>query len=489
MNMDAIHASTVSHANNAQSHARIRALHTRAFELRKLSLSESLDRRHALLLRLKKSIESREEKIMGALAKDLGKPQFEAFANEYGFVLGELKHTIKEFRDWAQDVTCETPVALWPAKSKIVFEPKGVVLILSPWNYPFQLSIGPLIAALAAGNLAVLKPSEFAPATSRVIAEMIADAFSDGEVLLIEGDGETASHLTSLRWDHVFFTGSTEVGRKVMAACAQHLTPVTLELGGKSPCIFGPFSSSSKNFDVALRRLVWGKFMNAGQTCIAPDYVLIHQSNRARFLEAFPKVIRDFYGENPLQSSSLSKIISERHFDRLERMLEECKVLFGGQRDRATKSFAPTLIDGSFGGSFQPSTSDELPRIWKEEIFGPLLPLVTWTTESEIEAIIEKNPRPLALYVLNDDSSESERLLRRFSFGGGASGDTLVHVANPQLPFGGISESGHGSYHGKWGFQAFSHSKSLVLKSYAMDLAVRYPPYGDAWKKMKGLLT
>lgn len=455
------------------------SLRQHAKVIRELSPSASLGFREKALLKLKKSIQVRERQIMAALMADLGKPEFEAFANEYGFVLTELNHTLKEFRSWAQDVSCESPVALWPASSKIVFEPKGAVLIIAPWNYPFQLSVGPLIAAIAAGNTVLLKPSEFAPATAKVVDEIVAEVWPNGEVVAVNGDGELAARLTDQRWDHVFFTGSTEVGRKVMTACAQHLTPVTLELGGKSPCIFGPFAANSKSFGVALRRLIWGKFMNAGQTCIAPDYVLVHESNRDRFLEEFPKVIQDFYGSDPTKSSSLSKIISERHFDRLESLLGDCKILFGGMRDRLSKSFGPTLVEAD------PQTS----KIWNEEIFGPILPILSWRNEQDLDSIIEKNPRPLALYVLGESSTESDRWLRRYTFGGGASGDTLVHVANPLLPFGGVGESGLGSYHGKWGFTTFSHAKSLVIKSYALDLKVRYPPYGDGWKKMKGLLS
>ena len=293
-----------------------RSLELHAKALRLLPSSSSLQWREASLVKLKSAIESREAKILSALKTDLGKPEFEAFANEFGFVLTELNFALKEFRSWAQETRCESPLMIWPASSKIIYEPKGAVLILAPWNYPFQLSIGPLIAAISAGNVAALKPSEFAPATAAVLGEIVREVWPDGEVVLVEGNGETAAELTEMRWDHVFFTGSTEVGRKVMISCARHLTSLTLELGGKSPCIFGPFSESSKHFEVAVRRLIWGKFMNAGQTCIAPDYVLVHESNRARFLTVFEKVLLDFYGSDPLHSSSYSKIVSERHFDR-----------------------------------------------------------------------------------------------------------------------------------------------------------------------------
>lgn len=455
------------------------SLRQHAKVIREFSPSASLRWREEALLKLRKSVQLREQQITVALMADLGKPEFEAFANEYGFVLKELNHTLKEFRGWAQDVSCETPLALWPASSKIVFEPKGAVLIIAPWNYPFQLSIGPLISAIAAGNSVLLKPSEFAPATARVVAEIVAEVWPKGEVVVVSGDGDFAAQLTDRRWDHVFFTGSTQVGRKVMTACAQHLTPVTLELGGKSPCIFGPFKSNSKNFDVALRRLIWGKFMNAGQTCIAPDYVLVHESNQNRFLDEFPKVIQDFYGSDPFKSASLSKIVSKQHFDRLESLLSDCKILFGGRRERSSKSFGPTLVEAD----------PQVAKIWSEEVFGPILPVLFWKSEQDLDSMIEKNPRPLALYVLGENATQSDRWLRRYSFGGGASGDTLVHVANPLLPFGGVAESGLGSYHGKWGFTTFSHAKSLVIKSYALDFKVRYPPYGDGWKKMKGFLS
>lgn len=468
--MDQITKNISETHRNLRHHAKV---------IRELSLTASLRWREQVLLKLKKSIEVREQEILSALMSDLGKPEFEAFANEFGFVLTELNHTLKEFRGWAQDVSCETPIALWPASSKIVYEPKGAVLIIAPWNYPFQLSIGPLIAAVAAGNAVLLKPSEFAPATAQLVGEIVAEVWPNGEVVAATGDAGFAAELTDRRWDHVFFTGSTEVGRKVMASCAKHLTPVTLELGGKSPCIFGPFEPDSKNFEVAMRRLVWGKFMNAGQTCIAPDYLLLHESNRDRFLAMFSKVIQDFYGPEPMKSKSLSKIISERHFDRLDSLLSDCKILAGGQRERLSKSFAPTLVEAD------PDTA----RVWSEEIFGPILPILNWRTEQDLDAIIERNPRPLALYVLGENAAQSDRWLRRYSFGGGVSGDTLVHVANPLLPFGGVGESGMGTYHGKWGFSTFSHAKSLVVKSYAMDLKVRYPPYGEGWKKLKGFLS
>lgn len=445
------------------------------------SRDQEMVRRERALLRLKEVVLKSEQEVLAALRSDLARDDFESFVNEFGFVLKEIDHALSEFRSWAQDRVVETPLVLWPASSKILSQAKGVVLIMAPWNYPFQLSLAPLVAALAAGNFAVIKPSEFAPATAKLIEQLVSAAWPDGDVVVVNGEASVAEELLRHRWDHVFFTGSPAVGKKVMAACAEFLTPVTLELGGKSPCVLGPFANGSSAFEVAVRRILWGKSVNAGQTCVAPDFLLVHKAMRARFLEVAKKVLREFHGEAPLTSTSLCRIVSKRHFERLVAMLGELapgEILQGGQYDRETLKMEVTLVE----------TSSE-KRLHVEEIFGPILPIIVWEKDEELQQELLRHPRPLAFYAFGEDRAWASGVMRQNLYGGGCVGDTLVHLANPELPFGGCGESGIGAYHGRFGFDAFSHQQAVMERRYVADLKLRYPPYSDVWKRVKGMFS
>lgn len=442
---------------------------------------QEMAKRERALIRLKEVLLNSEAEVLSALRTDLARNDFESFVNEFGFVLKEIDHALAEFRSWSKDRVVDTPMVLWPAQSRILYQAKGVVLIMAPWNYPFQLSLAPLVAAIAAGNIAVIKPSEFAPATANVVERLISEAWPDGEVTVVNGEAQVAEELLRQRWDHVFFTGSPAVGKKVMAACAEFLTPVTLELGGKSPCVLGPFGKDASAFEVAVRRILWGKSVNAGQTCVAPDYLLIHKSEKLRFLETARKILREFHGEAPLTSSSLCCIISPRHFERLVAMLEELgpgEILHGGSFERGTRKMEVTLVETSLE-----------KRLHTEEIFGPILPLLIWENEEELQRHLARHPRPLAFYAFAEDRDWANGIMRQNLFGGGCVGDTLVHLANPELPFGGCGESGIGAYHGRYGFEAFSHQQAVMERRYVADLKLRYPPYTDVWKRVKGLLS
>lgn len=426
------------------------------------------------LARLEQEIRARESLIVEALRADLGKSEFEAFTTEIGLVLDELKTARREFRTWSAVARVSTPLKFFPARSEVHMAPKGAVLILAPWNYPFQLAMAPLVAAVASGNSVVLKVSEFAPQTGRVIAELTRRVWPDGEVVTIEGDAEVAAQILDRRWDHVFFTGGTEIGRKVMQTCAKYLTPVTLELGGKSPCVV----DRDVDIEVASRRILWGKSVNTGQTCIAPDYLVVHADVRDALVSAMKERSREFFGERPLQSKWLGKIVSEKHFARLSSMLDGAQVLWGGDRDGESRKFAPTLVSVE---------SPEHPLL-KEEIFGPILPVITWSNRAELDLILQRHPRPLAFYIFTKNSALAKDLMTMNDFGGGCVNDTLLHVANGEMPFGGVGESGMGAYHGQYGFETFSHRKSVMTRSFVFDLKFRYPPYPEFWKKLKGFL-
>ena len=426
----------------------------------------SVDARKKLLSSLRDAIKKHEKDILDALLRDLRKNPFEAYSTEIGFVLGELEHTLSELRDWAAPRPVMTALTSLPASSAIYPVPKGVVLILSPWNYPFQLLFAPIVAAIAAGNCCVVKPSEMAPATMAVSRKIIRDAFSDDVVLCVEGDREVAQKLLTFSFDHIFFTGSTEVGRIVARAAAEHLTPITLELGGKSPCIVDRTASIKQ----AAKRIVWGKFLNAGQTCVAPDYVLVHEDVRKDLVVAMKLVIAEFFGADPQKSPDYGRIINEQHFDRLAALLTGPGEVIGGRIDRSDRYIEPTIIDGAHRD--HPSM--------KAEIFGPILPVISWREKGQIYATLEVHPNPLALYVFTNDRSFEQELIQQVPFGGGCVNHTLLHLANPELPFGGVRQSGFGAYHGKFGFETFSHLKAVV-KAGTMDVPIKYPPY-PAWK-------
>ena len=426
------------------------------------------------LRRLRDAVQRYEPEIMTALKEDLGKPDLEAYAGEVGFVYAELRHVLKELKTWMRPKRVPTPLTLQPSSSFVISEPLGRVLIISPWNYPFQLLIAPLIGALAAGNCAVLKPSELAPYTAQVVERLIGDVFPREYVAVVQGGVEVAQALLARKWDHIFFTGSTSVGRIVARAAAEHLTPVTLELGGKSPCIV----DRETDLDVTARRIAWGKFFNAGQTCVAPDYLLVDASIKEPLLERLVRQIGEFFGPDPAQSEDYARIISVRHFDRLVGLMEDGRLVTGGQHDRTSRYIAPTIID-------EPPLSSP---VMQEEIFGPILPVLTYRTLDEAIHIVRQFPKPLALYLFSNSEATQQRILSELSFGGGCINNTLMHLSNPYLPFGGVGASGMGAYHGKYSFETFSHRKSIVRSTQAIDPKVVYQPYKGKLKLVRLLL-
>jgi len=388
--------------------------------------------------------------------------------------VSEIRMAIRKIDSWSKPRRVRSVFLNFPSSSKIYNEPYGNILIVSPWNYPYQLSLAPLIGAVAAGNTVVLKPSELAPHTSRVIRDIIESVFDKSHVAVVEGGADVSQALLSLRWDYIFFTGSALVGKIVAKAAAAFLTPVTLELGGKNPCVV----DETANLEVAARRIAWGKFLNAGQTCIAPDYVLIHESVKSDFIRFLRREVFKMYGENPKESPDLSRIINKKHWHRLMDTLEDQKILFGGQGDEQDKYLAPTLVDEPDLGS----------NLMKGEIFGPILPLLSYSSESDLANVIALHGKPLALYVFSNSKYFSKKIINEYSFGGGVVNDTIVHFANHRLPFGGVGDSGMGKYHGKSSFDTFSHSKGVVVRSHWLDLPIRYAPYAGKIKIIKTLL-
>ncbi|MEM1308362.1 MAG: aldehyde dehydrogenase [Cyanobacteria bacterium P01_H01_bin.153] len=435
--------------------------------------TQSIDFRLAQLNKLKAAIVDRQEAIIAAVRADLGRPEFEGYF-EVG-VLDELKYVLKRLKKWAKPRRVGLPLTQWPGAAWVQPDPLGVVLIIGPWNYPFQLVISPLIGAIAAGNCALIKPSEIAPATSKVVGELIQTTFSPEYVAVMEGDVETAQALLEQRFDHIFFTGGTRIGQIVMAAAAKQLTPVTLELGGKSPCII----DSDINVKVAAKRITWGKFVNAGQTCIAPDYLLVHDSIKAEFMAALKEAVQTFFGDDPAQSPDLGRIVNDRQFDRLAALLDGETLFVGGETQREQCYIAPTILDG---------VSWESP-IMQDEIFGPILPVLTYRHIDEAIAQINARPKPLALYLFSNDGNLQTRVLESTSSGGACLNDVFLHVAVWGLPFGGVGDSGTGAYHGQTSFETFSHLKSVLKKPFWFDLAWRYAPYAgklNFFKKVIG---
>ncbi len=425
------------------------------------------------LTTLKQVIQAAEAQILEALAADLRKPAFEAMGELLG-VVAEINYALKHLRQWVKPQRIATPPLVWPATAKIQAQPLGVVLIIGPWNYPLQLTLIPLVGAIAAGNCAILKPSELAPHTSEVISKLISQHFDSRYIQVIEGGIDTSRALLAEPFDHIFFTGSTAVGKQVMVAAAQHLTPVTLELGGKSPCIV----DVDVPLELAARRIAWGKFINAGQTCIAPDYLLVHRQIKADFLVALQKAIHDFYGENPASSPDYSRIISAKHFDRLVKLLETSQIVAGGETNASDRYIAPTIVDAV-------SWSDP---IMQDEIFGPILPVLEYDQLAEAIAAINQRPKPLALYLFSNDRQHQNQVLQATSSGGVCINDTIMHVVTPVLPFGGVGASGMGRYHGKASFDTFSHYRSVMSRPFQLENPLRYAPYGNKLKWLKRLM-
>ncbi|WPF84923.1 aldehyde dehydrogenase [Staphylococcus aureus] len=425
------------------------------------------------LKKLSKAIKSYESDILEALYTDLGKNKVEAYATEIGITLKSIKNARKELKNWTKTKNVDTPLYLFPTKSYIKKEPYGTVLIIAPFNYPFQLVFEPLIGAIAAGNTAIIKPSELTPNVARVIKRLINEAFDANYIEVIEGGIEETQTLIQLPFDYVFFTGSENVGKIVYQAASENLVPVTLEMGGKSPVIV----DETANIKVASERICFGKFTNAGQTCVAPDYILVHESVKDDLITALSKTLREFYGQNIQQSPDYGRIVNLKHYHRLTSLLNSAQmnIVFGGHSDEDERYIEPTLLDHV--------TSDS--AIMQEEIFGPILPILTYQSLDEAIAFIHQRPKPLSLYLFSEDENATQRVINELSFGGGAINDTLMHLANPKLPFGGVGASGMGSYHGKYSFNTFTHEKSYIFKSTRLESGVHLPPYKGKFKYIK----
>lgn len=423
---------------------------------------------------LQKELGKREKDIYEALKNDLSKSGFESMASETVLVEKEIAKMIKMLPMWNRPHRAKSSLINFPSKDYIVPEPYGKTLIISPWNYPFQLSVTPLVGAVAAGNTVVLKPSEFAPHTASIIHSIIEAVFDEEHVAVVEGDASTATTLLKKQWDYIMFTGSTVVGKIVAKAAAEYLTPTTLELGGKSPCIVDETAPVS----ITAKRLVWGKFLNCGQTCIAPDYLLVHENIKDKLIQEIILHIEKSFGKNQQDSTDYGRIVHQKHFNKLKKSLQNQKLVYGGQMDEKKLFFGPTLIEN-------PPLESELMQ---EEIFGPILPITGYKEEEDIHNILEKRERPLAFYVFSKRKKFINKLFRRYSFGGGVANDSIIQFANDNLPFGGVGHSGIGAYHGKYSFKNFTHEKPIIKRSFWFDLPGRYAPYPKSLSLLKFLL-
>lgn len=423
---------------------------------------------------LQKELGKREKDIYEALKNDLSKSGFESMASETVLVEKEIAKMIKMLPLWNRPQRAKSSLINFPSKDYIVPEPYGKTLIISPWNYPFQLSVTPLVGAVAAGNTVVLKPSEFAPHTASIIHSIIETVFDEEHVAVVEGDASTATTLLKKQWDYIMFTGSTVVGKIVAKAAAEYLTPTTLELGGKSPCIVDETAPVS----ITAKRLVWGKFLNCGQTCIAPDYLLVHENIKDKLIQEIILHIEKSFGKNQQDSTDYGRIVHQKHFNKLKKSLQNQKLVYGGQMDEKKLFFGPTLIEN-------PPLESELMQ---EEIFGPILPITVYKEEEDIHNILEKRERPLAFYVFSKRKKFINKLFRRYSFGGGVANDSIIQFANDNLPFGGVGHSGIGAYHGKYSFKNFTHEKPIIKRSFWFDLPGRYAPYPKSLSLLKFLL-
>ena len=428
------------------------------------------------LKKLKNSIKKYENNIINALNIDLGKPEFEAYSNEVGFVYSTIDYFIKNLKSWTKVKKVKNDAAQLPGKSYIYKSHYGAVLIIGPYNYPFQLLIEPLIGAISGGNTVILKPSEYATKTEAIVEKIIKETFDEKYIAVVTGDYKVNSQRLDLEFDYIFFTGSVNVGKIVMEKASKHLTPVTLELGGKSPVIV----DNTANLKVSAKRILWGKLTNAGQTCVAPDYILAHEDIYEELIKEFENVIIEFYGQDIIRSKDFGRIINDRHMNRLNAILErdKNKITFGGEVDFEKRYISPTII--------RDVTLED--AVMNEEIFGPIIPVIKYKNMEDIKYYISHHKNPLALYVFSEDENFSEDIINRFSFGGGCVNDTISHVASAYLPFGGIGSSGMGNYHGKASFDTFTHTKSIVKKSTKIDLKLVFPPYKDKIKLIKKVM-
>lgn len=418
--------------------------------------------RISALKALKAALHKWEKPLAEALWADLHKSYEEAYLTELSIVMGEIDTHIRHLKQWAAPKRCSTPLKMFPSRSKIISEPLGSALIISPWNYPVQLLLNPLVGAISAGCTAILKPSPYVERVSKVVEQLIAETFDENYIAVVQGNRDVNSALLEQRYDIIFFTGSPSLGRKVMAAAAKNLTPVVLELGGKSPCIV----DKCAKLDVVARRIAWGKSLNAGQTCIAPDYLLVHKDVKEQLIEALRREFRSLLGENPKEFHHFVRIVNDKAFDRLVGYLEGADVVFGGEHDKSERYIAPTIID---------NVAPESP-IMQEEIFGPIFPIVTFSETEEAIDFVNKREKPLALYYFGDNKT-AKYVLKHTSSGGACVNDTIMHIANERLPFGGVGNSGMSSYHGKESFDVFSHRRAVVTTPTWLDLPFRYMPY------------
>ena len=426
------------------------------------------------LKKLREALRKYETRIASALYSDLKKSPEEAYGTEIGLVHAEISNTLKNLHKWLNSKYAPTNLVNLPSESKVYRDPLGVVLIIAPWNYPMQLLLMPLVGAIAGGNVVVLKPSEAAPATAAIIDQLISETFSPNYVRVIQGDGAEVvpMMMKKFRFDHVFYTGSVAVGKSIYQLAAEQLVPVTLELGGKSPAIV----EKDANLSVAAKRIIFGKFLNAGQTCIAPDYVLVHRDVKDKFVQNLKHFIERFYTNNAKDSSDYGKIINEKRFDKLTSYLSNANIIHGGTSSKSDLYIEPTVIDG---------VSDLSAPLWTEEIFGPILPIMEYETFDEAKALVERNPNPLAFYLFTNNSKNEKRWIEEVSFGGGCINNTAWHFSNHYLPFGGVGNSGMGYYHGKGTFETFTRPKPLMKTPTWFDPAIKYPPFKGKMKLFK----
>lgn len=430
----------------------------------------SVEYRIDALKKLKHTIMKNESKIAEALKSDLGKSGFESYMCEIGMTLNELSHMLKHIRSYAKEKTVLTPLAQFPSRSYRKPCPYGVTLIMSPWNYPFLLTMDPVVEAIAAGNTIVLKPSNYSPATTAVLKELLESIFPEEYVAVITGGRQENTWLLEEKFDYIFFTGSKNVGQLVQEKASKHLTPVTLELGGKSPCIV----DETADLKLAARRIVFGKYLNCGQTCVAPDYILCHSSVKDDFISYVKEEIKKQYGTNYLFNENYGKIISQKHFDRINGLIDKDKVVMGGRSNRESLKIEPTVLDNAAWDD----------AVMKEEIFGPIMPVLTFETIDEVIDVVNSHDKPLALYIFSSSKTAINTVTTCCSYGGGCINDVIIHLATPYMGFGGVGESGMGSYHGKTGFDTFTHYKSIVDKKTWLDLPMRYQPYTKLYEKL-----
>ena len=423
------------------------------------------------LKKLQQNIKDNEDEILDALQKDLNKSHFEGYETEMGLVYEELRKTIKNLPKWVKKKTKPTPIIHFLSSSYVYPEPYGNVLIMSPWNYPFQLTMIPLIGAIAAGNTVVVKPSEYSFNTAEIIEKLITSSFEEKHVNIVRGGRQANQSLLEQKFDYIFFTGSPSVGKFVMESASKYLTPITLELGGKSPCIV----DETADIKLSAKRIVWGKFLNSGQTCIAPDYLIVHKSVKDELVKYINYYVEEFYGKTPETCDYYPKIINEKHFERLQGLMKDGNILIGGRVNTQTRQIAPTIIDNI--------TLDS--PIMKEEIFGPLFPILTFNEFGEVHNIVASNPKPLAFYLFTTNNKIINECVKYLSFGGGCINDTVMHIANSNLPFGGVGNSGMGQYHSKLTFDTFTHYKAVLKKYNIVDIPMRYPPFNNKLKLLK----